>query len=76
MPILSTRPVTSTTATITMSKIPTGACFRSPDLTYPDAYYVDRGGDTYSRYYVTGSYGYYRRYGNTYIDKLVKFSVY
>ena len=30
---------------------------RSPDLTYPDAYYVDRGGDTYSRYYVTGSYG-------------------
>ena len=29
----------------------------SPDLTYPDAYYIDRGGDTYSRYYVTGSYG-------------------
>lgn len=30
----------------------------SPDLTYPDAYYVDRGGGTYSRYYVTGSYGF------------------
>lgn len=29
----------------------------SPDLTYPDAYYVDRGGDTYSRYYTSGSYG-------------------
>ena len=30
---------------------------KSPDLTYPDAYYVDRGGDTYSRYYTSGSYG-------------------
>ena len=25
--------------------------------TYPDAYYVDRGGRTYSRYYTSGSYG-------------------